>query len=526
MKNTGLVVANDASSERLKATTANIYRMGCTNTVVCNYDGRAFPRVMGGFDRVMLDAPCSGTGVISKDPSVKTSKVERDFQKCAHVQKELLLCAIDSVDAGSKTGGYIVYSTCSVMVEENEAVLDYALKKRPNIKLVETGITFGTPGFAKHRNHRFHQSVTKSRRFYPHTHNMHGFFAAKFKKTRELTAEELKGKSAVVDSVDPDEGSAVDENPKKRRKTAEKTSDGPMGEPAKPAKSASNGKVSAKQARLEKLQAARKEHNSHKNELSYQAAKGNGLIVKAALSTDGGAAAAAAAEPEADAAPAKAKKSKKAKGKDTTPAVAAEPERVAKATKKAKAKAKEVAPEEPVATADAPTKKAAKVAKVAKAEKAETAPMAEEKSTKKKKKKKTTTTTKPVQVEEAPAPAAKAEKAAPVPEGKKKKTKTKTKIQSAHAEEAPSPAEPDWKAKRDAAAAVKKAAPAVEKPKFIASKKFNGAKEGYVFRGFKQTLGYHLDIPKKITGKAVKGGGGGGKGKKSGGKKRRGSWLD
>ena len=307
MKNTGLVVANDASSERLKATTANIYRMGCTNTVVCNYDGRAFPRVMGGFDRVMLDAPCSGTGVISKDPSVKTGKVERDFQKCAHVQKELLLCAIDSVDAGSKTGGYIIYSTCSVMVEENEAVLDYALKKRPNIKLVETGITFGTPGFAKHRNHRFHQSVTKSRRFYPHTHNMHGFFAAKFKKTRELTPEELKGESSVADSVDPDQGSAADENPKKRRKTAEKTRDGPMAD--EPAKPASNGnKVSAKQAKREKLQAARKEHNSHKNELSYQA-------FKAVPSADGGGG--AAAEPEPEAAPAK--KSKKAKGKDAPP---------------------------------------------------------------------------------------------------------------------------------------------------------------------------------------------------------------
>lgn len=50
------------------------------NVVICNYDGRDFPKVMGGFDRVLLDAPCSGTGVISKDASVKTNKVKRRYR--------------------------------------------------------------------------------------------------------------------------------------------------------------------------------------------------------------------------------------------------------------------------------------------------------------------------------------------------------------------------------------------------------------------------------------------------------------
>ena len=182
MKNEGEVIANDVNPGRLKSLQGNLHRMGVKNAVVTCFDGRRIGRhITRAVDRVLLDAPCSGLGVISHDPSVKLTRTVKDVQRCAHLQKELLLAAVDVLDEGSKTGGYVVYSTCSVAVEENEDVVDYVLRRR-HVKVVECGVEVGVKGLVKWREKRFHPSMDKARRYYPHTHNMDGFFVCKIKK--------------------------------------------------------------------------------------------------------------------------------------------------------------------------------------------------------------------------------------------------------------------------------------------------------------------------------------------------------
>jgi len=179
MKNTGCVHANDKNIARIPSLVANLHRMGVRNCVVSQLDGLAIPLHTVKFDRVLLDAPCMGLGVIAKDRSIKSSKEEKDMLNCIDIQIKLLLAAIDATDVSK--AAIIVYSTCSISVEENEAIVDKALKKR-HIKVIETGLEFGKEGFTRYRGKSFHPSLKLARRYYPHAHNIDGFFVCKLHK--------------------------------------------------------------------------------------------------------------------------------------------------------------------------------------------------------------------------------------------------------------------------------------------------------------------------------------------------------
>ncbi|KAJ2996290.1 hypothetical protein NUW58_g1017 [Xylaria curta] len=285
MKNTGCIFANDPSKTRSRGLIGNVHRLGVRNVIVCNYDARDFPKVMGGFDRVLLgeliltpvlSIILLGTEFerafllqldgfyfmfIAKDPSVKTNKTEKDFITIPHTQKQLLLGAIDSVNHAG-TGGYIVYSTCSVSVEENEMVVQYALKKRPNVRLVSTELPFGKEGFTAYQGKTFEHTTLKlssrktptdrgldyskslslTRRFvshltlysylvavygfkyfcfalmndrlrwtqYPHTLNLDGFYVAKFHKIGPTPANLVKDKTESTPRQDEE---VIDKTP-------------------------------------------------------------------------------------------------------------------------------------------------------------------------------------------------------------------------------------------------------------------------------------------------------------------------
>lgn len=179
--------------------------------IACKHDGRKMGTLFKNrFDRVLLDAPCSGLGVISRDPSVKVQRTIADVNQCAHLQKELLLAAIDALKYKGTSGGVMVYSTCSVSVSENEEVVNYALSKR-DVRIVDAGLDFGKPGFTRFQQKRFHPSIAMTRRFYPHVHNMDGFFVAKIQKMSDRRPGETPAAAAAEKEMTPAEETVTGE---------------------------------------------------------------------------------------------------------------------------------------------------------------------------------------------------------------------------------------------------------------------------------------------------------------------------
>ncbi|MCS7249774.1 MAG: RsmB/NOP family class I SAM-dependent RNA methyltransferase [candidate division WOR-3 bacterium] len=180
MENTGLIVANDINIDRLKALTGNIDRMGCLNVVITNLHGERFGNLFPEyFDKVLLDAPCSSEGTISKNYEVLNHWNELYINKMAKIQKNLIISAFKSL----KKDGILVYSTCTFAPEENEGVIDFLLRRYDNALLEEINIPGiktceGITEWEGFKNEELKRCV----RIYPHYNECEGFFIARIRK--------------------------------------------------------------------------------------------------------------------------------------------------------------------------------------------------------------------------------------------------------------------------------------------------------------------------------------------------------
>ena len=124
MQNEGLIVANDLSKSRANILLSNIERMGVSNTVVTSLDFKNYyQKFIGFFDKIILDAPCSGSGMFRKSDEMKNDWTYEKVLKNAAIQKELILMCYSML----KEGGKLIYSTCSYSFEENEEVIEFLL---------------------------------------------------------------------------------------------------------------------------------------------------------------------------------------------------------------------------------------------------------------------------------------------------------------------------------------------------------------------------------------------------------------
>lgn len=180
MKNTGLVLSVETDRLRIQSLQSNILRCGATNTIVLRGNAKRIESIKVEPDRILLDAPCSGEGLIPLDPTRKTSKTMADIHYCATREVELLDAAVRKL----KPEGYLVYSTCSIAPEENEYIVDGILREHPEMKIVPIDLEFGSPGYASPYGVSLNESLTLARRFLPHLHGTEGFFICKMMKLR------------------------------------------------------------------------------------------------------------------------------------------------------------------------------------------------------------------------------------------------------------------------------------------------------------------------------------------------------
>lgn len=180
---TGLVVCNDCTGARLKPLGLNIQRMGAVNAVVACGDGRRFSSLGEVFDRVLVDAPCSGTGAIRKSLCTLDMWNPRALQRLSRLQLRLL----EAGYACLKPGGIIVYSTCSLEPEENEAVVSAFLGRHDDAGILPIELSIArSPAVMEFGGKALPKDVKRCLRIWPQDNDTEGFFVAKIRKPQTI----------------------------------------------------------------------------------------------------------------------------------------------------------------------------------------------------------------------------------------------------------------------------------------------------------------------------------------------------
>lgn len=170
-----LVVSNEVIKSRASILTENVTKWGADNIIVTNNDPKDFNRLPGFFDAMVVDAPCSGSGLFRKDEHAISEWSEENVMLCSQRQQRILADALPAL----KEDGILIYSTCSYSVEEDETIADWLCEEMgmENIALqINDEWNIVATESPKHK--------AKGYRFYPHLLNGEGFFIAVFKKVK------------------------------------------------------------------------------------------------------------------------------------------------------------------------------------------------------------------------------------------------------------------------------------------------------------------------------------------------------
>lgn len=190
LNGTGLLVSNDISNSRAKALLKNLEMFGISNSIIVSEPpNKLAERFQGYFDKILIDAPCSGEGMFRKSNSMITAWEKNGVDLFVGLQRGILKEVVTML----KPGGMILYSTCTFSPEENEQAIEYLLELNPDLEIIELpkewGFTDGNPDWGLKQLNSLRNTV----RIWPHKVKGEGHFVALMKDKREEKGESFSG---------------------------------------------------------------------------------------------------------------------------------------------------------------------------------------------------------------------------------------------------------------------------------------------------------------------------------------------